>query len=304
MEYISEIMSSGSKPVMIHVPAHWFDHCFEGRAVLPAVEAMQLLSHWVQTLNPQFKYFHLKKIRFEKFLDLPKIHGKIAAFFDLKKQETGLLGAALTTKIKAKSIKMTRTKVHAQLDFIPQKNDSIESVFDAAPAFKGCGFKVEPRQIYAELVPFGPVYQNIVKPLCLTIDGALAWIVAPDLLDRQTTMPLGSPFVLDAAFHAACVWGQRFANVVAFPVGIDERVMLNRTQPGHVYISRIFPIKTDKNSLVFDIWILDPHGTLFEILKGVTMRDVSGGRFYPPDWIQADGATTMTKMKQNIDGTF
>jgi hypothetical protein len=210
----------------------------------------------------------------------------------------------LTTKVKAKSIKMTRTKVHARLDFIPQKNDSIESALDAIPVFKGGCFKVDPHQLYAELVPFGPFYQNIVEPLCLTNNGALAWIAAPDLLDRQTTMPLGSPFVLDAAFHAACVWGQRFANVVAFPVAIDERIMLNRTQPGHIYISYVFPIKIDKTNLVFDIRILDSHGTLFEILKGVNMRDVNGGRLYPPDWIQANGTTTMTKMKPNIDGIF
>jgi phosphopantetheinyl transferase len=294
MEDISKIRSSGRQPVIIRMPAHWADHYFQGRAVLPAVEAMQLLSHWVQKLNPQFKQFHLKQIKFEKFLNLPQINGQIEAFLDLKKQENGSLRAALMTKTKAKSAQITRTKVHAQLDFTQEKDHSIELPLDLAAALEGCCFKVAPHQIYKELVPFGPSYQNIIKPLYLTTEGALAWIAAPDLSDGQTTIPLGSPFVLDAAFHAACVWGQRYADIVAFPVGIDRRVILNPTQPGHPYISRVFPIKTDDNILVFDIWILDRKGGFLELLEGVKMRDVSGGRIHPPDWIRADGTTTLT----------
>jgi hypothetical protein len=38
-------------------------------------------------------------------------------------------------------------------------------------------------------------------------------------------------------------------------------------------------------SLLFDIWIHDLTGDLREEIRGVIMRDVSGGRVKPPDWV-------------------
>ena len=288
MENISKIASTGRYAVTIHAPVHWGDHCFKGRAVLPAAEAMQLLSNWMQQQHPPLNPCHIKRARFEKFLNLPITNEPIEAFVDYKIWVDGSVRAALLTKTKAKSVKITRTKVHAQVDFISQENRPAEPALDLAAILEGNCFKVDPRRIYQELVPFGPSFRNIVKPLCLTFEGALAWIVTPDLPDNQTALPLGSPLVLDAAFHAACVWSQRFADVVAFPIGIKERIVLEPTQPGRTYIGRVFPIKIDGNILLFDIWILDPDGRVLELLKGVKMRDVSGGRLHPPDWIRAE----------------
>jgi len=33
---------------------------------------------------------------------------------------------------------------------------------------------------------------------------------------------LGSPFPLDAAMHAACVWGQRFGGIVPFLLALKK----------------------------------------------------------------------------------
>jgi phosphopantetheinyl transferase len=131
--------------------------------------------------------------------------------------------------------------------------------------------------------------------LRLTADGALALIRAPEVADRQTDLHLGSPFVLDGAFHAACVWSQRFAGVVAFPVGIEQRLIAEPTRPGETYVSRIFPVETESALLSFDIWIVNSEGRFFEKLQGVRMRDVSGGKWQPPDWIRFRGATRPLK---------
>jgi hypothetical protein len=37
--------------------------------------------------------------------------------------------------------------------------------------------------------------------------------------------------------------------------------------------------------MAFDICITALDGTVFEVLNGVRMRDVSGGRWKPPHWI-------------------
>ena len=97
--------------------------------------------------------------------------------------------------------------------------------------------------------------------------------------------PLGSPFVLDAAFHSACIWGQRFGGMVAFPVGVEKRIIVKPTQPENTYVSIAIPVGMDADRLIFDIFIKDEDSTLYEIAFGVHMRDVSAGQVKPPAWI-------------------
>jgi hypothetical protein len=41
----------------------------------------------------------------------------------------------------------------------------------------------------------------------------------------------------------------------------------------------------EKELLRFDIWIVDLQGRSCEAIWGVRMRDVSGGKLTPPEWI-------------------
>ena len=157
---------------------------------------------------------------------------------------------------------------------------------DIAAAVEGVCTIVGPEVIYAELVPFGPAFRNISAPLHISPDGALARIVTPPPLSDVGCGPLlGSGYALDAAFHAACVWAQHVHGVVAFPVAIDRRILLQPTAPAESYTGRVFPRGSSGDSLLFDILLFDQKGQLREITQGVHMRDVSGGRLTPPDWI-------------------
>jgi hypothetical protein len=155
----------------------------------------------------------------------------------------------------------------------------------------GGSFSVSPERLYGELVPFGPAYRNIRRPLILWPEGAVAGIEAPDFPAAHPEGPLGSPFPLDAAFHAACAWSQRYAGVVAFPVAIGERVVLEPTRAGRSYTARIVPAFAGGGALGFDIRIFAPDGRIHEAVFGVEMRDVSRGLSIPPEWIGADEST-------------
>jgi phosphopantetheinyl transferase len=72
-------------------------------------------------------------------------------------------------------------------------------------------------------------------------------------------------------------------------VGIERRTIYNRTEPGATYVSRVMPVRISQNLLVFDLWIYDGKGNLFESACGVHMRDVSAGRMKPPQWIIDNG---------------
>jgi hypothetical protein len=144
-------------------------------------------------------------------------------------------------------------------------------------------FRIPADRLYGELVPFGPVYHNIRDAVVIFEEGALADVAAAP--HRTPTGPLGSPFPLDAAFHMACAWGQRYAGVVAFPVGLEERRVLRPTIPGEVYRAVVRPVRRDPDMLVFDMALIDADGAMRESARGVRMRDVSGGRLTPPDWV-------------------
>ena len=73
--------------------------------------------------------------------------------------------------------------------------------------------------------------------------------------------------------------------MVAFPVGIEKRIIIKPTRPGGAYISAAIPVQSDSGKLVFDICIYDDDKTLYEMALGVHMRDVSAGRLKPPSWI-------------------
>jgi len=283
--------------VTIDVPPHWADHHFQGRAVLPAVEAMQLLAHWVKRFRTSLDVRCINEAAFDRFLELPPTGGSIEAWCEMENLADGGLRAALLTKTPSKSARMTRTKVHAKLAFYPPVELPPLADLDLTSALDGVCFSVDTGLIYKELVPFGPGFQTICQPLRLTAEGALAVIRAPQVADRQTDLHLGSPFVLDGAFHAACVWSQRFAGVVAFPVGIGQRLIAAPTRPGDTYVSRIFPVQTESALLIFDIWIMDAEGRLIEKLDGVRMRDVSGGKVRPPEWVRSrDGAGSLKRI--------
>ena len=132
-----------------------------------------------------------------------------------------------------------RTKVHAAVEFAGARGPGSARPVDVAAALDGIAFEVPAEKVYAELVPFGPAYQNIIGSVYLTEDGAAGLVRGAQ--SPAPSSPLGSPFPLDAAMHAACAWGQRYRGYVAFPVGFRERIIIQPTRPGEDYYCRVLP---------------------------------------------------------------
>lgn len=272
-------------PVQITTFPHLGHHHFMGRPVLPAVEAMEILAAAVHQTAPHHGLTAIHDARFDKFLPLDMDLPEIAAFADVQQVTNEGWEASLVTKTTSSKAAITRTKVHARLSFARQPESFPSLPLDVAAVPAGVCVRVSPEKIYKELVPFGPTYANIKAPLWLSTDGALAAIQCPDKPSPSGSHHLGSPFALDAAFHAACVWGQHFYPVVAFPVGLDRRVVLQPARAHTPYYARVVPKQTSPEQMVFDVWLLDGNGNVCEAVLGLQMRDVSGGRLAPPDWI-------------------
>jgi hypothetical protein len=293
MENLSKITDTARLPLTIDVFPYLRDHRFQGKAVLPAVESMRLLAASVSTFLPEVDPCVLTNATFKKFLLIPPQDKQINAFNEIEITNTGTIIARLITKHRSPQSGFTRVKEHAVVHFNDNndhENGPIETLEliepDPDKYSKDC-MDISAERIYRELVPFGPCYHNITGNLKLFKKGADATIHAPEY--PASSNPLGSPFTLDAAFHAACVWGQRYTDIVGFPVGFDKRIILQPTQPGHTYQSQIIPIQISPDMIKFNIWIYKGENELFEFMQGVEMRDVSAGKLIPPAWLREGG---------------
>lgn len=285
MENASQVTDTLRLPLTMDVHPYLRDHRFQGKAVLPAVESMQLLAAAVSVFRPTIDPRRLTNAKFIKFLYIQPQETKINAFTELVTTGDGRVTARLITRHCSPQSGFTRVKEHAVIHFHdrddqdqkPETDDAWERV---APDGKHLAVSAE--TVYRELVPFGPSYHNLTGDLTLFEQGAEATIRSPDVPAGSL---LGSPFVLDAAFHAACVWGQRYTDIVGFPVGFERRTILNPTQPGQIYQCRIVPVEISPEMIKFNIRIYQERSKLFESIRGVGMRDVSAGKLKPPAWL-------------------
>lgn len=270
-------------PLVISVHPYLKDHHFEGKIILPAVEILQQLAGSVLSYLPVAQIRGMRRASFDRFLIIDGNSHVVEAFNELEVLESGRISSKLITEAFVKRTSMIRTKVHAVVDFTVVDDHVSGLSTDVMPAPDATLYRISSRKLYSDLVPFGPSYQNVKGDIYLSESGAVAQVYAAD--HPAPSEPLGSPFPLDGALHIACAWGQRFHHIVAFPVGFEERLLINPTLPGETYNCRILPVSATGKSLQFDIWIHDQMGVLCEKITGVVMRDVFGGRFKPPKWV-------------------
>jgi hypothetical protein len=271
-------------PVTLEIIPYLRDHRFEGKAVFPAVEALISLARCVKRHYPQAVLHDQSSALFPKILSIERAGESLDAQIEIEDSADGIR-ASLQTSVKIKNSAISRTLDHAKVTFAKRVVLSNAAMsFRTARKMENLCIQVPAVSIYRELIPFGVSYQNITGDLTVSKEGALADITGGD--GEADDVTLGSPFVLDAAMHAACVWGQRFADMVPFPVGFDRRIIYKTTRKGGVYCARINPVKAGRDALTFDVWIFDQNGLIHENISGLQMRDITGGRMRPPMWIK------------------
>ncbi|MBL6967661.1 MAG: polyketide synthase dehydratase domain-containing protein [Desulfobacteraceae bacterium] len=284
MEDLPKIIEKVKLPIEIKTDSYLLDHCFQGKAVFPAVEAMQVLASSTQTYLPHVDVALITDARFDKFLRIGATTGSLEAYNEIEVYEDGRISSKLVTRSRSPKTSITRIMEHVTVQFGGKKCDPCPLPLDFASALEGVCVDIPSDSLYRDLVPFGPAYQNVKDPLFISEKGAVANLKGVD--SDGSSGPLGSPFPLDATFHVACAWGQRYSGIVGFPVGFDKRLIYSPTTPGESYICRIMPAQQCTTHLLkFNIWIYDRSGIPKEEILGLQMGDVSGGRMRPPNWI-------------------
>jgi len=102
MEDFPEIIDKVRLPVEIIIRPFLLDHRFEGKAVLPAVEAMQLLALSTQNYLPDTDVRFIENAKFDKFLYIEPETPSIEAFNEIELLKNGSITAKLITKKRCK----------------------------------------------------------------------------------------------------------------------------------------------------------------------------------------------------------
>jgi hypothetical protein len=287
MEIISGLNQKKRFSFDMEVYPYLRDHCFEGTVILSAVESMIALARAVGNFYPGMNLNCMKNARFPRFLPLATDIECRKVLVDVEKSGDGGIIVSLLTSVKSKTGKISREVEHARVEFVENALARLsDTPFRAVTKLEGDCISIPSAAVYRDLVPFGNAYQNIIGDLAVSSHGALAYVSGgKHEADEEL---LGSPFPLDAAMHAACVWGQRFAGIVCFPVGFEKRVIYLKTKKRKEYLARVAPVRVTGESLVFDLWIYDLNDIIFEGVSGLIMKDVSKGRIRPPEWIRVN----------------
>lgn len=266
----------------------WFkDHFFNGRMILPAVETLLLLASETAKGYPDVDIRTMESVQFPKFLEIVPDQSTFPALIEFKPQTDGSVQATFFSRVKLKSF--TKLQAHGKTTF-PLSNAATHPIVPALKIFAGAPTaKVDTEKIYQELVPFGPAYRTLTGFLSLYERGATGTLAAPALSPEAVLLQqdIGSPFPLDGAMHAACVYGQSHCDFIPFPVGFARRVIAKPTRPCCGYNIQIELMHRADDEFIFNIWIFNDNHEIYEAISGVRMRDVSGATMKPPDWIRS-----------------
>ncbi len=281
MENISPVKTR-SLQLKIDIRNYIKDHQFNGKIVLPAVEEMQILASALQGIMPDINMSTITSAAFSRFIEITPDQNTLEALADFIFSDTEI-SATLSTIRLSKDSSIKRKVEHAKLIFNLKNTETKHIPIDTACIIEGPVTEIPPEKLYEELVPFLKSYRNAVDKIYISQCGAMGTISGGT--EKFFPGPLGSPFPLDAAFHIACVWGQRYSGFTGFPLGFDSRTIYHQTEKNGLYHARIIPAITEKNTNFYDIYIYSMDGILMESVSNLKMSDVTAGKLKAPEWI-------------------
>ena len=200
MEDLPEITRPGRRPAAIPIRGYLRDHVFRGRAVYPAVEAMQLLAGSVRDFLPGANVGVMANADFSRFLEIAPGVTAVDAFTEVEVSE-GSVAARLVTLKKSGKTNITRALEHVSLEFPADHHGPGRPAPRPGPRPRGNLRLARARARLRRACPVRPgIPQHTQTAPVAGRRGRAGRRRAPP---TRRTGPLGSPFPLDATFHAA-----------------------------------------------------------------------------------------------------
>jgi len=253
------------------------DHAISGKAIVPAVELLDFLLHVLCqqgiAVSPPLT---MRDGVFPRFLAADEIPRCTFAVTLTPGGGDNVRGAFESRIVLSNGIERKRT--HAEVTF----GGDLQS--PAPPVETVADFEVSAERVYRELVRFGPHFSNLRGTLRLARPGAWGEVASPTP-PHANPSAAGCPYLLDSAMHLACVWGQRYAGIVAYPTGFASRRVFAPIASGTRRCS-VVPRTVEPRRLTFDLWLSDEAGHVCDAIDGLVMVPLAVGA-PPPAWIVA-----------------
>ncbi len=259
-------------PVIDLATQRWLnDHQWAGRPVLPAAKMLHDMADATRQCLPHVNCRHMRAARFGKFFFLDDSAVSNAASFSIKPVGSDGAVVSLGSRRRLSSTGMTRQIEHGQVVFgkrcDPVQTQRMELVGDLWT-------QINTADIYPHRIAFGPAFHTICSPLHVCRHGCIVNAQARRQIGAQHR-DLGSLFVLDAAWHGACIWAQEYGAATALPVGFEQRRLLAPTRPQERYDCHVRVHSDAGPELCFDIAVVDSGDQIRESVTGMRMRVVS-----------------------------
>ncbi len=163
MEDLPGVTATAQLPLHVPLASYLHDHRFDGRAVLPGVEALDILARAARRFDPVVDVTRMRAVAFDKFLAIDPGASHLTASAELTRHADGSLTAVLATRAASKSGGMTRVRTHAGATFGGPMKAVPELPLDLAAAPEGACLSLARAQIYPELIG---VRALVPEPLC------------------------------------------------------------------------------------------------------------------------------------------
>lgn len=260
-------------PVTIASLPELGDHRIHGQAIVPAVYLLDRMLHAAAEGGLVGEQpIALGPTTFPRFLPASEI---ARCTFDLGAESDGTSTRLVLVSKIALPNGMQRTREHAVVTLGDQSKPP-------APPEVATDFEVSAERLYRELIPFGPRFCNVHGNLRLGPAGAQATVRSPTPVFDNPSLA-GCPYLFDSAMHLACLWGQRYAGLVAYPTGFASRTISRPIAHGERR-AVVVPRSRDARGLSFDLWLLDEDGRPCDVTSALSMAPLAHGS-PPPDWI-------------------
>ncbi len=241
---------------------HLRDHAIGDVAVVPAVDLIAWLARATSERRPSCAVRRMGSARFVRALPVEPFGRRELA---MVWTDGPVCTASIWSRVQGMS-GIVRNYEHASVEF-DSPDAPLPPLPPPLPARASCEVPLAPRRVYESLVPLGPWFHNLQGDIELSELGARATARVPAHAEPNDL--LGSPFLLDAALHLACVWGQRYAGVVALPTGFQRRTVVR--VPRDQAQCLVVPREANPRSLMLDVWLCDREGEVCDVVEGLQM---------------------------------
>jgi hypothetical protein len=254
------------------------DHAISGKAIVPAVEILDFLLRFLDDQGVRLSDpLTMRDAVFPRFLPADDIsRSRLDVMLEEAPSSGGAIRATLASRI-ALPNGMERQRTHAAVTF-----GGDPAPMPPPPAETSPDFEVAAERVYRHLIPFGPRYCNLHDTIRLARDAAWATVASP-VPPRPNLSRAGCPYLLDSAMHLACVWGQRYAGMVAYPTGFSTRTVRWPTAHGKRRCT-VVPRGIASRTLTVDLWLTDEDRRVCDAVGGLVMAPTATGA-PPPAWI-------------------